>query len=515
MRFGLLAPFCASSSIVGFDVATASSAAKPLRTTLRTKGILVLVALLVYAAIVVAVLVQQWNKSLVFAARLEHINIQEQKVELLQSALAHALLEVQAKSFSENPTEALQSLLLDIGPFQQNAEKLAHQYPKLVPVQERVGRDLAELLIAPGREGFVALHQSMNDIGTQISSISEEVHADREQLVNASRRLHNRIAVIGVTMGLLGVVLLGVTMGVFLTRLARHIRKLETHAVGVVTGYRGPPLGVTRRDELGSLMEAVNRMQAELGEREKQIEIARQRRFHHEKMEAMGSLASAVAHEISNPVAAIMGVAQRIIDTKQSHACPRGEADGCHPELILEHTKRIAAITRQIAELTAPQSPEPALLDLNGLVQNTVNFVAYDRRFRGINLALELDHDLPAIRAVADHVTQVLMNLLINAADALEGASGRKPAIRVATRAADGEVEVTVSDNGHGMTQTVLSQVFKESFTTKPQSKGRGLGLSLCKTLIEEDGGRIELESTSRTGTTARIRLPLRHKMEA
>jgi signal transduction histidine kinase len=187
---------------------------------------------------------------------------------------------------------------------------------------------------------------------------------------------------------------------------------------------------------------------------------------------------------------------------------PAGGATVSHQsELILQQTKRISTISRQIAELTAPHSPEPELLDLNSLVRNTCAFIAYDKRFRSIDLALELDQGIPAVNAVADHLTQILMNLLINAADALENTNGRKPAIRVATRAGEGEVMLEVSDNGKGMDDTVLARAFEESYTTKPPDRGRGLGLFLCKSLIETGGNRIELESTPGAGTTARIRL--------
>jgi signal transduction histidine kinase len=296
----------------------------------------------------------------------------------------------------------------------------------------------------------------------------------------------------------------------FFNRLARDIRALEARAADVVSGYNGAPLDITRRDEVGGLMQAVNRMQREIRHREQQMDMSRQQRFHHEKMAAIGSLAAAVAHEINNPIAAITGIARCMSDAKIT--CPGAELIGCSPELILEHAQRIASITRQVAELTAPHSPEPELLDLNALVTNTCNFISYDQRFGGINLVFALDHDLPAINAVADHLTQVLMNLLINAADALDGVTGRKPTIRVVTGTVDGEVLMKVSDNGCGMDRAVLSQAFNDSFTTKPPGKGSGLGLFLCKTLVEQRGGRIELESTPGVGTTAQICLPLQHQ---
>jgi two-component system, NtrC family, sensor kinase len=506
MRFGFPAAFCASLSLVGADVAPGSSPAAAPKLTLRAKGTLAFVLLMLYIAIVAVFVGQQWHKSLVLHEQLEQLNIREKKVELLEGALAHALLEAQARAFSADPAAASKDLLLDIELIRRNAENLTQYYPNLVPIHERLGRSLAELLSAPTRERFGTLRQSMNVMGAQINKISEEVHDARENVMNASRQLSESIALIAVTMGLLGATVFGAVVTLFFNRLASDVKKLEARALDVVTGYRGAPLDVTRHDEVGGLMEVVNRMQSELRHREQQLEISRQQRFHQEKMAAVGSLAAAVAHEINNPIAAITGIAQSMSDTKQTQNCPQAL---CQPELILEQTKRIAWITHQVAELTALHSPEPELLDLNALVKNTCDFVSYDQRFRDIDLVFGLDHDLPAINAVVDHLTQVLMNLLINAADALEGVKGRKPFIRVATGAADGEVLMTVSDNGCGMDRAVLSQAFNDSFTTKPLGKGSGLGLFLCKTLIEGCGGRIELESTPDVGTTAQVRLPL------
>jgi signal transduction histidine kinase len=308
-------------------------------------------------------------------------------------------------------------------------------------------------------------------------------------------------------MGLLGAVAFGLTMTLFLTRLARDVKKLATRALDVVSGYRGPPVEVTRHDEVGDLIEAVNRMQSELRRWEQQLEIAREQRFHKEKMAAIGSLAAAVAHEINNPIAAIAGIAQSMKDAGQYTAAD--ETGINPPELILEQAKRIATISRQIAELTAPHSPGQELLDLNALVRNTCSFIGYDNRFRHIDLRLELDSQIPAVNAIADHLTQVLMNLLINAADALENMSGRKPTICVATQASQNEVVITVNDNGKGMDSAVLARAFEESYTTKPPDKGRGLGLFLCQSLIESSGNRIQLESTPGIGTTARISLTL------
>jgi signal transduction histidine kinase len=221
----------------------------------------------------------------------------------------------------------------------------------------------------------------------------------------------------------------------------------------------------------------------------------------------VGALAAAVAHEVSNPINAISGIAQHTLDAIQSARFPDHETLRKRAEMTLAQTERIGAIMRQLADLSAPRSPEPELLNVNDLAQATCSFIRYDRRFRGIDIVLELDRSIPAVRAVSDHLTQILMNLLINASDAMEGVVERKPAIQVSTRERDGEVVLSVADNGQGMDAAVLARAFEQSFTTKPSGLGRGIGLYLCKALVEETNGRIELESTPGTGTVVRIRM--------
>ena len=156
-----------------------------------------------------------------------------------------------------------------------------------------------------------------------------------------------------------------------------------------------------------------------------------------------------------------------------------------------------------------PQSTEQKLLDLNNLIRSTVRFISFDRRFSFIDMELNLDPNLPAVRAVGDHLTQVIMNLLVNAADAMEGRTDPKPRIIVSTNYQDGYAVVSVADNGTGMDQATLARVFEEFFTTKPPGKGSGIGMAVSKSLIESDGGVISLESEPGAGTTVIVRLPV------
>ncbi len=468
--------------------------------TLRAKGIFAFVALVTYVGVVGFILSQEGAKLLRFAVDLEQVYAQESALAKASYAVSHSMLKWQEKFFSSNNLVPAfeEQVALDVELAQAGLLALLEFYPELGEDLDLMHQDVARLRSEPSRSSLIWLRDHGRELAEHLDQMTREVRARRTLLWERYRTEYGRISVNAVLMGLLGAAAFGVTMTLFLTRLARDLKQLATRALEIVSGYRGPPVEVTRHDEVGDLIEAVNRMQSELRHREQQLEIARAQRFHKEKMAAIGSLAAAVAHEINNPIAAIAGIAQSMKDTGQYAAA---DATGINPsQLILEQANRIATISRQIAELTAPHSPEQELLDLNALVRNTCSFIGYDQRFRSIDLRLELDSQIPAVNVVADHLTQVLMNLLINAADALENIEGRKPTICVATQASENEVVMTVNDNGKGMDSEVLARAFEESYTTKPPDKGRGLGLFLCQSLIESSGNRI----ATRIGTRHR-----------
>ena len=142
-------------------------------------------------------------------------------------------------------------------------------------------------------------------------------------------------------------------------------------------------------------------------------------------------------------------------------------------------------------------------------MRSTCSFVSFDRRFRLLKLDLALDSNLPAIYVVADHLVQVAMNLLINAADALQDRHDPAPTIRVSTSSRDGKVAIEVCDNGAGIDPAHLGRVFDEYFSTKGRGRGSGLGLSLCRSLIRSAGGDITIASVVGSGTTATVTLPI------
>lgn len=478
--------------------------------SLRAKGIIAFILMVGYALLVGISTESQRQGLLRVVDALEAAHRVEAQLLEINTSMARTLFAVNM-SFSDTDLapSAIRSMI-EVEASLSLLESIQDRHPGVMLLAGKLHALVRDLAQSPTLTTLGVMRNTLNDLIVELDSITQAAHAHRLALLDEYQQNYDRITLSGLAMLVLGLILLGAATALFFSRLTWDIRKLEAHAKDIVKGNRETFLPVTRTDELGSLMHAVNRMQEDLRERERQIERSRLEQFHREKMVAVGSLAAQLAHEINNPIAAITGVASAIRQVQQTHQCPNHGAT-CQPGLILEQAKRISAITRQIADFTRPQAQLAELLNLNELVRNTCAFVSYDRRFRRIELATELDGELPAIDAIADHLTQVLMNLLINAADALEEMPADHTAtIKVRTLTETDDAVVEIMDNAGGMDPETLARVFDEYFTTKPAGKGTGLGLALSRELIQDAGGSLTLESSPGAGTIARLRLPLR-----
>jgi PAS domain S-box-containing protein len=247
---------------------------------------------------------------------------------------------------------------------------------------------------------------------------------------------------------------------------------------------------------------------------QRELEATRQQYFHQEKMAAIGQLAAGILHEVGNPIAAIAGATSElknlyagkdlVVDSDSID-----DAVSNNIEVIDEQTTRLGKIIREIADFASPKPRDREMLDLNGLLQSTTRVLAYDQRFRSIELDLQLDKNLPAIIGVADQLTQVFMNLLINAMDACSTISGDKERIILKSQLDGDRVHIYVKDNGHGMPKETLGHVLEPFYTTKAVGKGSGLGLSLCETIVLAHGGVLEINTKEGKGTTVHVFLPI------
>ncbi len=482
--------------------------------SLRTKGVLAVLVLIGYL-VLIAVLLSNERKGLV--AIIQEVDANQANIALLEPTihtLARSLVESQSILNAQDDARFKPASFGDVD-FQLEAlnvalEEVRTTFPNVDDDVARFRQAVGAVKAMPTAEHLARVRDGEQVLLASLQGTMNALQKRSRDLALEYDSKQQFISVFAVSANVVGAVASVAVILVFFTRLARDIKRLQGRAAAIVAGYDGAPLSNTRRDEVGGLIDAVNRMQSDLRRAERQMELARQQRFHQEKMAAVGSLAAAISHEVNNPIAAISGVAQFIADETRQDERPQGKSINEFATQILKQTERVAHIMRQMSTLTAPRSPESELLDLNALVRSTYGFVRYDKRFRGVEFDEALEHDLPAVTAVADHVTQILVNLLLNAADATEHlAPPETRRIRITTRVVGDEIHLRVADNGRGMAPDVLARAFDESFTTKPAGKGRGIGLFVCKSLIEKGGGRIELESTPDVGTTATVRIPL------
>ena len=497
------------------SIAAANAAPRrPTGLSLRTKGLVALGVMVLYVAITAAHIAGQRRDLYVTAQQLDSHHAAQQLLTPSFNMLAHTLLQTQsilnAPDYSDDVHATYGNIGESLDPLITRLQQVRDFDPSLAPHVEALEVSVDAVRTEPSGRNLTLVRNAEQSMIVHLNDLLASLEHRSEVLADNYQRQQQMISLTAIGTSFGGALASACVILVFFTRLAKDIGRLQDRASEIVSGYSGPPLLNHRTDEIGGLIDAVNSMQVDLRRWEQQQEIHRQQRFHQEKMAAVGSMAAAIGHEVSNPIAAIAGVAQYLIDETRDepHRLSRMAHD--FSVQILRQTERISLIIRQLSDLTRPHSHEPELLDLNALAQTTGSFISYDKRFRGIEFEYRLDHDLPAVCAVTDHMTQVLMNLFINAADAMEEAPKDGTArIVLSTGQVGDEVRLTVTDTGHGMTPEVMGRAFEESFSTKPAGRGRGIGLFLCKTLIEQGGGRIELESRVGLGTTVSLHLPL------
>ncbi len=476
--------------------------------SLHTKGMWLLGLFVVFASFTGFVIHRERRNLSDDTQQVQAVHLAEEAQFGLYMSVARAVLIVNESIVAKDIDTASRRIAIEIDAVLSGLNGLVHAHPNIASHITVLQKSLNELNDSPTQATIIQVREKLHKLIIDLSDISALHRKEEGYWISQYNTTFERLSLEWTLFAVFGIVALGSLIMIFITRLAWDIRRVQDRALQIVEGYRGAPLAVTRNDELGSLMEGINRMQLELRQREIQMEMSRQQQFHKEKMAAVGSLAAAVAHEINNPMSAIVGLSQGMADIKNAKICNGGDGS-CQPEALVTQARRVMEITRQIFEFSAPPSAEPKLLDLNSLISSTVKFVSFDRRFRSIDLVLALDPQLPAVHAVGDHITQVLMNLLINAADAAEGRTEPRTRIQLSSHADGDHAVITVADNGPGMQPAILARVFEEFFTTKPPGKGTGIGLAVSKSLIEAAGGTIEIASEPGAGTTVTIKLPL------
>ena len=250
---------------------------------------------------------------------------------------------------------------------------------------------------------------------------------------------------------------------------------------------------------VGQLRALYTEMESRIKERTDKLYETQAQVMHQEKLAGIGQLAAGVAHEIGNPLTAIDSMTQLLaIESNDPNVREKVST-------IQRQVDRISEIVHNMADLSRPLALDQQLVNVNTLIHSVLGLARYDARLRKIDTQSELDETIPHVNTVEDRLFGVLLNIVLNAADAMPG--GGK--LMINSRCQTGDVVVSFHDTGHGIAPENIEKIFDAYFTTKESGKGTGLGLSVCRSFLRAIGGDVYVESELGKGATFYVRIPV------
>ena len=336
-------------------------------------------------------------------------------------------------------------------------------------------------------------------IGILYVGVLEQKYAD----------LRQRTVLVFLAITLLGA-LVALALGYFISKkFSVSIKKLASASDQVAHGNLDAKVEIRSHDELQELAETFNFMAAALKKRDEKLrDFTTRRIMESERLAHIGQLAAGVAHEINNPLQGIVTYSHLLLERATTR---NGTQESL--EKIVKQANRCRDIIRGLLDFSRQRKPDKRLSSVNRILEECVSLVDNQVLFHNIRIVTNPNKDLPQILMDPSQIQQIFMNLIINAAEAMNGAG--KLTLTTRFVPADNAVEVDFSDTGHGISEEDLDRIFDPFFTTKEVGHGTGLGLAISYGIIKEHKGTISVESQMGKGTTFTVRLPVTTEQEA
>jgi two-component system NtrC family sensor kinase len=269
------------------------------------------------------------------------------------------------------------------------------------------------------------------------------------------------------------------------------------------------------RDRLRLAMDEINqftqKLETKVAERTEELRAAQQKLRQTDRLASLGQLAASVAHEINNPVSGVLNLSMLMQRIMKDDGIPQERVPEFRKYLgqVVQETSRVGRIVSDLLSFSRRSKPQRAPADLNRIVKTTLSLVSPKLKLANVTVEQDLAEDLPATRCDSSQIQQVVLNLVLNGAEASQSRAERRLAVRTRLAAGGTAVTLSVQDNGEGVRQENLSRIFDPFFTTKPEGKGVGLGLAVSYGIVEAHGGDIAVTSKPGEGATFTVTLPL------
>ncbi len=375
-------------------------------------------------------------------------------------------------------------------------------------VGTRIAQDVYDQVVVAGtpwigrayvvNNWYITAYEPIKSIGHKIIGVLYVGVLERKYVDLRKRAVFTLLAL---TLGG-GLLSMGVSYAIS-RRVSESVRQLLSASREVAGGNLNTAVEITTNDELQELADSFNTMASALRERDARLkEYTRRRVMESERLAITGQLAAGVAHELNNPLQGIIAFSNLLLERTPPEERLRETL-----AKIITQAGRCRDIVRGLLDYARPVKPHKRPSDVNSILQQGIALVEGQALFHNIQVVRDLQEGLPPAVVDPAQIQQVFMNMIINAAEAMDGV-GR---LTLATRAEpDGRhVEIAIADTGRGIRPEDMDRIFDPFFTTKDQGHGTGLGLAISFGIIKEHGGTILVESEEGKGTSFIVRLPV------